>query len=123
MPIVARVHHSSFPVRDLDASIAFYEGVLGLERLPRPDMGVPGVWLGVGDAQIHLIHDPARVTVSLEGEPDPRGRHEAFAVADLDATREYLAERGIVPVGGRHGVRQMWIKDPDGHVLEFIQPA
>lgn len=123
MPIVTRVHHTSLPVRDLDASIAFYEGVLGLERLPRPDMGVPGVWLGVGDAQVHLIHDPARVAVSVEGDPDPRGRHEAFAVDDLDVTRAYLVERGIPVVGGSRGARQMWVKDPDGHVLEFIQPA
>jgi catechol 2,3-dioxygenase-like lactoylglutathione lyase family enzyme len=54
-PLALDLHHASFSVRDLAASLAFYEGVLGLTRLPRPEMRVEGVWLGVGSGQIHLI--------------------------------------------------------------------
>ena len=42
-------------VGDLDAARHFYCDLLGFEELPRPDFGIDGAWLRVGDLQLHLI--------------------------------------------------------------------
>ena len=47
--------HVAISVTDLDAARAFYCGVLGFEELPRPDLGIPGMWLKVGDLQLHFV--------------------------------------------------------------------
>ena len=36
------IHHVSINVKDVDAAVAFYVGVLNLEVLDRPDLGFPG---------------------------------------------------------------------------------
>ena len=56
--IAKSVNHISFAVRDLDASLHFYRDILGLEDIPRPNMGISGAWLGTGNSQIHLIDIP-----------------------------------------------------------------
>ena len=57
--LAKRVHHVSFAVRDLARQREFYEGILGLAPIPRPDLGLPGVWYAAGRGQIHLIETPA----------------------------------------------------------------
>ena len=37
--IARSVHHVSFAASDLERSMAFYEGLLGLERIDRPGIG------------------------------------------------------------------------------------
>ena len=59
MGIQVSAHHMSFPVKDLDRSRRFYEDVLGLRTIPRPDMGsLGGVWYAAGDCEVHLIELP-----------------------------------------------------------------
>jgi glyoxylase I family protein len=53
------LHHVSYPVRDVEASAAFYEGLFDLTRLSRPPFAIPGVWLGCDDRQIHLVLNEA----------------------------------------------------------------
>jgi len=51
MSLEARAHHMSFPVTSLEKSRAFYEDVMGLKEIPRPDMGpIGGVWYRTGDS-------------------------------------------------------------------------
>lgn len=117
-------HHTSLCVDDLDRSLAFWSGVLGLEKIPRPEMNVEGVWLGVGDTQVHLIvFDERRADVGTRPKSiNPAAPHVAFAVADYDATVTHLRDAGldVLEAGGSRG--QCWVQDPDGHVVEFIVP-
>src|SRR5215472_4263045 len=46
--------HVAISVTDLDSARAFYIDLLGFEELPRPDFGFPGMWLRVGDLQLHF---------------------------------------------------------------------
>jgi glyoxylase I family protein len=47
--------HVNIVVTDIEAARDFYEGKLGLERLPRPDFGgFAGEWYRLGAAQLHL---------------------------------------------------------------------
>jgi catechol 2,3-dioxygenase-like lactoylglutathione lyase family enzyme len=114
--MISDLHHVSINVDDLAAAEYFYVDILGLERLPRPDFGIGGLWLGAGERQVHLIELPA--------VPDDLGQHFAFRVSDLDATIAHLKAHGIAtddvfesPVG-----RQVALHDPCGNRVELNQP-
>ena len=108
--------HSSVRIRDVERSCRFYEGVLGLEPAPRPDLGVPGMWYALGRAQLHLIQNEG----NMPGGIDPTNPHFAIEVDDLDALRRCLKDAGIemLDLGA-----QLWILDPDGNTVELRAPA
>jgi catechol 2,3-dioxygenase-like lactoylglutathione lyase family enzyme len=113
------VHHVSINVSDLSEAQPFYLDVLGLEAIPRPDLGVAGTWMTTADGtEIHLIEVP--------GFEPPKGQHFAFGVTDLDATRAALMDRGVnvsepVAIPERGGA-QCFFKDPTGNLIELNQP-
>ncbi|MEE9433758.1 MAG: VOC family protein [Sphingorhabdus sp.] len=120
-----KAHHMSFPVKDLDKSQAFYRDILGLEQIPRPDIfPVPGLWFQAGACEVHLIQVEEGFDV---GEPpkttNPIARHAAFAIDDYDETLAFLKDTGLTVFETNADVGQMWIADPDGHVIELIKPA
>jgi hypothetical protein len=47
--------HVSIHSTDVEESAAFYESLLGVERVPAPNFGSPTVWLRIGDLQLHLF--------------------------------------------------------------------
>ena len=52
------VHHIGIAVGDLEASIAFYRSLFGLEAGPivvREDIGVRGCFIAVGDTNLELL--------------------------------------------------------------------
>ncbi|MEA2625972.1 MAG: glyoxylase family protein [Candidatus Binatota bacterium] len=108
-----RLHHASIRTSDLERSRRFYEDVLKLELIPRPDLGFPGVWYGLGESQLHLLELPKR----LEGI-DPSDPHFAIEVEDIEQTKQALRDEGVeyfeLPGGA-------WVHDPDGYVVEFRQ--
>jgi glyoxylase I family protein len=111
------VHHVSINVDDVDAAMAFYTGVLGLEaRTDRPAFSFAGAWLDAGGQQVHLI----------EGRPpDGLGQHFALLVDDLDRVVAELRERAVdvsdpTPVGSS---RQAFVTDPSGNLVELHQAA
>jgi glyoxylase I family protein len=106
--------HASIRVTDLEKSRAFYEGLLGLDRAPRPELGFPGVWYNLGGAQIHLIaHEKM-----MDGI-DPTDPHMAIAVESLAAVKQDLEARGIKYI--EFGGAQLWILDPDGNTVELCE--
>jgi catechol 2,3-dioxygenase-like lactoylglutathione lyase family enzyme len=112
------VHHVSINVLDVERATAFYVEKLGMRILPRPDIGVAGVWLGAGAQEVHLI-------ASDDATRAP-GQHFAFGVDDLDATVAELVGHGLKvsnPMTQPHGARQCFIKDTEGNLVEFNQPA
>ena len=121
MSISVTAHHMSFPVSDLARSRAFYEDVLGLQTIPRPDLGaLGGVWYGAGACEVHLIEMPAGAAMTPPPSAlSPIDRHAAFAVADYDETLAHLKRHGLDVVESPGG-GQMWVQDPDGHIIELI---
>ncbi len=120
----SRLLHVSLLVADLDRARAFYEGVLDLEPSPaRPAMSFDGVWYDIGDGQIHLLCLPSPDPV--EGRPahGGRDRHTALAVAGWEELRNKLDAEGIGYTLSRSGRRALFVRDPDGNVLELVDHA
>ena len=120
----SRLLHVSLLVADLDRARPFYEGVLGLEPSPaRPAMSFDGVWYDIGDGQIHLLCLPSPDPV--EGRPahGGRDRHTALAVAGWEELRNKLDAEGIGYTLSRSGRRALFVRDPDGNVLELVDHA
>lgn len=121
---VLRGHHISFSIAELERSKQFYGGVLGLAELPRPQMGIGGAWYAAGDTEIHLIVKPAGVDV---GQPPasltPIADHAAFQIDDYDAAVAHLRGAGLDVMETTRTLGQLWVRDPDGHVIEFIVPT
>ena len=115
-PRVLALHHASIRVGDLARSRKFYEELLGLDTAPRPDLGFPGAWYGLGESQLHLIQQ-----TKIFDDIDPTDPHVAFEVADLAEVRRTLDARGI-PYRDFGGA-QLWILDPDGNVVELCERA
>ena len=109
------IHHVAITVHDLAQALDFYTRTLGFEqRTDRPsDLG-PGVWLDVGDQQVHLV---------AGAPPAAQGQHFAVLVEDLDATVERLRADGVfvsdpAPIGA---ARQSFLSDPSGNSIELHQ--
>jgi len=119
---IQSILHGTVIVADIDASQRFYCGVLELSIDPdRPDLGYPGLWLDVGQQQIHLMQLPNPDPVDGRPVHGGRDRHIALAVADLDQLLQRLAAAGIVYSISKSGRKAMFCRDPDGNTLEFIQ--
>jgi catechol 2,3-dioxygenase-like lactoylglutathione lyase family enzyme len=112
---VVRLNHASVRIADLGRSREFYEGLLGLAPAPRPEMGFPGAWYDVAGAQVHLIEQKK----TFDGI-DPTDPHLALEVEDLDAVKKLLDARGVPYLA--LGEAQLWIRDPDGNVVEICLP-
>lgn len=125
---VKRLHHVGVPVQDMHRAEQFYVGVLGFKPCPGK-----ANWLWAGDDySVHLM--PARVP----GGPHQPARHFAFEVERLADVAALLLEHGLRPyqlTGDQaqrrdistsdasldFGIGTIFVEDPDGNTLEFIQ--
>ena len=120
--LVLAIHHVSFLIADVERSLAFYQGLLGLDLdASRPDLGYPGAWLKLGGQQLHLLQLPS--PDPSEGRPahGGRDRHLALLVSDLEALEAALSQAGVVFTRSRSGRRALFCRDPDQNALEFVQ--
>src|SRR5438105_3013602 len=94
MPItLTGFHHAGFLVTDVERAAAFYENVLGLKPLARPDLGFPGKWYDLLNG--HQLHLMSVAEMPTHAEPPRHDRHLALSVPDVDATEERLRAQGI----------------------------
>jgi glyoxylase I family protein len=119
--LAGTVHHVSFRVDDLEASLRFYCDVLGCDVLPRPDLGIPGAWLQAGTTQVHLIElEATTATGTPPGKNTALANHVAFHVEHLDVAEQHLAQHGIYGSRGDR-IPQLIVQDPSGNVIEFTE--
>lgn len=113
------LNHVALHVADVPASCAFYETVLQLESLPRPNFDFPGAWFQLGDVQeLHLI-GRREEAVTVAGS---RSNHYALLVDDMDEWEDHLKSLNVVYEPRRtrpDGAHQIFLRDPDGHAIEM----
>ncbi|WP_158794555.1 VOC family protein [Granulicella sp. L60] len=122
-PNILGISHAGFFVSSLPAALDFWHGLLGYDDaydLKNPDGTVSIAFIKINDHQ----------HIELFNQKPPAGSgylsHIAFIVSNAEQMRLYLASRGI-PVDskvgkGRTGERNFEIKDPDGTLVEFVEP-
>jgi catechol 2,3-dioxygenase-like lactoylglutathione lyase family enzyme len=118
-----RFNHVSISAPDMEASLEFYVGVLGLERIASPDFpDVEVEWLRLGNQQLHLF---ARAVDA------PLYHHIGIDVDDFEAAYLKGRELGLLDpdaFGGTSvrrfldGAVQMYLRDPAGNLVEVNWP-
>ena len=95
-----------------------------MKSIPRPDLGaIRGIWYDAGDCEVHLIETPDGLDVGKSPPSlNPLARHAAFAISDYDEALSQLKGHDLDVVESRASA-QMWVCDPDGHIIELIVPG
>lgn len=146
------VFHFSFTVADIEASVAWYTEVLGLELVHRQRqdneytrtlVGIPDAVLEV--AQFRFRNVPPRLSthmLELVEYVQPKGAvqplrtndvgtaHIAFVVTEIQAEYERLRGQGVafrnppveITAGANKGGFACYFSDPDGITFELLQP-
>jgi catechol 2,3-dioxygenase-like lactoylglutathione lyase family enzyme len=123
------VHHITFVGSNREATIDFYEGVLGMPLIfEQPNLDVPEenhLYFDAGDGRlITFFVRPTRVN---DPEPNPQGignlHHLALNVSRATYTQvaRRLDERGIWNTGpiDRGFMDSIYFRDPNGQLLEL----
>jgi catechol 2,3-dioxygenase-like lactoylglutathione lyase family enzyme len=132
-----RLHHAGLSVPDLDRSLDWYCGALGLRpgfRFEIPGAGLRGAFaLGDGGCGVELLEQSGAVPGPPRADPPSANaahgyNHVCFQVDDLAAAYGRLIERGAVAVWAPRdspepGVRMAFVTDPDGNLIELIEPV
>ena len=125
---VKGIDHITIVADDLDRSAEFYVGLLGMQPVARPAFGFPGRWFQAGQTYIHLnLSSPEAGSAGVAtsgGSRTSRGFLFAFEIDDCDGAAEELQRRGVDIVDGPRsrpdGARQLYVRDPDGHLVELF---
>ena len=117
-----RIDHVALHVADLDASAAFYSGVFRLQEIPAAAKGRR--WFSLGkDVALHLLGERSAPVA------DDRSVHLALTSDNLEPILQRLRDRRIpwsdfagnpggVSTGRSDGVRQIFLRGPDGYWVE-----
>ncbi len=123
-PLAFRLRHTMLPVADLDRSVAFYTGLLGMQVVrERRQPGGPAIaYVGYGDEGTHPVLE---LIAGSEGVGEPWAGHVAIAVSDLETLNRKLIAAGVrfkmpmkAPEGGSNRLIAM-VLDPDGFEVEL----
>lgn len=119
---ITGLFHAGLLVSDLAAARAFYESVLGMTPMPRPDLPYPGAWYALNDLQqLHLMQLPNPDQASIRPPHGGRDRHIALGVQDIEVFRQRLDNAQIEYTLSRSGRPALFCRDPDHNTLEFIE--
>jgi catechol 2,3-dioxygenase-like lactoylglutathione lyase family enzyme len=142
---ILAVDHTGITVTNLERSLKFWRDVLGFELSHRPHQtgtlaseitGVPGAEIKIAvlkgySHKIELLEYLAPADRKyLHVRPcDVGSVHVALMVDDLDALLETIAKSGwkaagkpqTLTAGPNAGKRVVYVRDPDGTTIEFMQ--
>jgi len=124
--------HVGMTSSNLDASIAFYCGLLGLtEALVKPTReGGRIAFLDAGGVMLEIVEPPAPVETPAREVPVGEAgiRHITFRVDDVEAAYDRLRSAGVeFTIAPRKAVHSELVSkvafcsDPDGIIVELLQ--
>ena len=119
-------------VFDMPTSVRFYRDVLGFTVIGQSEPGDNFDWgmLRLGNAVVMLNtayeHDSRPATLD-PARADAHGDTGLFfGCPDVDATYEHLRDKGVTitpPTVAPYGMKQLYVRDPDGYLLCFQWPV
>ena len=125
----ARMLHTMLRVHDLDKSLAFYTGPMGMKLLRKRD--VPEgkytlAFVGYGDEKEHCV---VELTYNYGHEPYELGSgfgHLAVGVPDVKQVCDHVVQKGgkvtRAPGPVKFGTTVIaFVEDPDGYKIELIE--
>ena len=124
-----RILHTMLRVGDLDRSIDFYTGVLGMKVLRRkdyPDGKFTLAFVGYGDESEEAVLELTHNWDTTAYDIGTGYGHIALEVDDARQACEETRKRGgkVTREAGpmKHGTTVIaFVEDPDGYKIEFIQ--
>jgi len=128
MSLFKQFTHVSITVTDVAKAREFYSDTLGFQEIARPAFNFPGIWYSLGgDLQLHIILNDQLVRPAVEREKiEARYPHFALWTDDCDETAAKITALGLPTrdvISGPTGLRQVFVKDPDGVTIELNFPA
>ena len=117
---LSRIDHVqlAMPAGAEDEAAAFYEGLLGIPRRPKPAnlAARGGCWFEDGELKVHLGVEP-------DFQP-ARKAHPAFEVTSLAALVERLRAAGVAVRDDEplDGYERVYVDDPFGNRIELLEP-
>jgi catechol 2,3-dioxygenase-like lactoylglutathione lyase family enzyme len=144
---MSRIHHTGYTVSNLERSVAFYRDLLGCEVIAEQEKqgGYLAAIVGYPDAHVRMAHlrlPGGEHVVELfqylfppggRADVEPRNvgaSHLCFLTSDLHAVYDRLRAAGVtfvsppveVDTGINTGGYALYLRDPDGIVVELFQP-
>ncbi len=140
------MHHVGITVRDLEASLVWYEQTFGVQRefvahgsgpelstaVGVPDADLSFAFLRFGSCVIELLcYDNPRTEENERSNADVGSTHVCIDVPDLQAAYVSLLSKGIeflapplhIEDGPLEGCSFVYFRDPDGVTLELFEKA
>lgn len=127
-----RFAHTMIRVTDLDKSLKFYTGTLGMKVFRSreyPDGKFTNTFIGYGDESCNTVIE---LTYNWDQQDNyEKGNgwgHLALEVDDVYHICELLQQQGVkitrAPGPMKHGSRNIaFIEDPDGYKIELLEPT
>lgn len=107
------------PPGEEDSARGFYVGVLGLPEVPKPVELAKrgGAWFESDSVKVHL-------GVETDFRPAKKA-HPAFLIQGVEQLAVRCRDRGyeVVDDGDLPGYRRVYVYDPFGNRLEFMEPV
>ncbi len=115
------INHVSVHAVDLERSIAFYEDIFGMQKIPTPNFAFPVQWLRLGTQQLHLF---------VRDSPAPQFHHIGLNVDDFELVHQRASELALHDTSAffskmyelPDGSVQMYLRDPAGNLVEVDWP-
>ena len=120
MPVRAIDHvQLAMPAGEEDRAVAFYEGLLGIPAVPKPEhlAARGGCWFEAGPVRVHLGVEA--------GFRPARKAHPALLVDGLEALVARLSAAGVAITVDEplEGFERVYVDDPFGNRIELLQPV
>ena len=125
--MIGSIDHVVLTTRDLERCLDFYTRVLGM-RVER--YGASRIALRFGDHKFN-VHPPGFDAGIKARTPTPGSLDLCFladrpldeVIAHLKAQKVEIEEGPIVRTGARFPIRSVYVRDPDGNLVEISEKA
>ncbi len=120
---LAAIDHVQITVapEDIDATLTFYERVIGLRRIPKSNSRTGG-WFELGSNQLHVgAEKEANRELNLASK-----RHVCFRVTSLVDAERALRNAGVAIIADADPApnwKRFYVRDPGGNRVEIAETA